>query len=394
MLSKVVMSAVSRVAVQYRLNLDEVVAFLETPVPKTAKNVGVCAAYHKECSENGQKLGVSKSAIQKYIRRGEEEKALMIGREMSSYWLLEDDSAVSRVKTNLMNRLKIIYMEDVGIGNYHIWGWMIEKMNQMKQATCREQVEVILEEVIIVLCRSRKTRLCSYLKVLADDTFRLSEIEGAEAGADGIAASAAEIREFEEAKSEEEMFKGLKRSLERKSPLSGGYLAKLFRLCNGSAKKFSMLDGILGLYVNLKCSAAWKELRQNKDGILLYMMPLAYYLYGSEERLLVDKAALIGRLPERGWVGELDEYVFDKHVAGGSGGKTDAYFALESSVVSNESYRYPLILKKIYQWIKCEMRGVVADYCKEGKKEAAAEEEAAEAEAADPNLRTPIPSYV
>ena len=41
MLSKVVMSAVSRVAAHYRLNLDEVVAFLETPVQKTAKNVVV-----------------------------------------------------------------------------------------------------------------------------------------------------------------------------------------------------------------------------------------------------------------------------------------------------------------------------------------------------------------
>ncbi len=35
------MSAVSRVAAHYRLNLDEVVAFLETPVQKTAKNVVV-----------------------------------------------------------------------------------------------------------------------------------------------------------------------------------------------------------------------------------------------------------------------------------------------------------------------------------------------------------------
>ncbi len=41
MLSKVVMSAVSRVAVQYRLNLDEVVAFLETPVPKDQRKIKV-----------------------------------------------------------------------------------------------------------------------------------------------------------------------------------------------------------------------------------------------------------------------------------------------------------------------------------------------------------------
>ena len=109
--------------------------------------------YRKECSENGQKLGETKSAIQKYIRRGEEEKALKIGREMSSYWLLQEGM---RVKTNLMNRLKIIYMEDVGIGNYEIWEWMVEKMGEMKEAKKREEVEKILEEVIRVQCRSRK----------------------------------------------------------------------------------------------------------------------------------------------------------------------------------------------------------------------------------------------
>ncbi len=38
--------------------------------------------YRKECSENGQKLGETKSAIQKYIRRGEEEKALKMGYEI------------------------------------------------------------------------------------------------------------------------------------------------------------------------------------------------------------------------------------------------------------------------------------------------------------------------
>ena len=81
--------------------------------------------YRKECSENGQKLGETKSAIQKYIRRGEEEKALKIGREMSSYWLLQEGM---RVKTNLMNRLKIIYMEDVGIGNYEIWEWLVQRV--------------------------------------------------------------------------------------------------------------------------------------------------------------------------------------------------------------------------------------------------------------------------
>ena len=308
--------------------------------------------YRKECSENGQKLGETKSAIQKYIRRGEEEKALKIGREMSSYWLLQEGM---RVKTNLMNRLKIIYMEDVGIGNYEIWEWMVEKMGEMKEAKKREEVEKILEEVIRVLCRSRKTRLCSFMKMIGE----VNEIEGV--------MTEEEKRELDEATSEEALVSGMRKGMESKRAVSGGYLVKMYNLClcDGGAKKWKKIEGLLGEYVSMKCSVAWKDLRKNKEGILLYMLPLVYYLYGSEEKQLVRKEDLVGRLPEKGWEGELDEYVYDKHVMGGNGGKTEAYFALESSLVRNETYRYPLILKKIYQWIKCEKKGEIADYCKE-----------------------------
>lgn len=59
-----------------------------------------------------------KSGVQKYIRRGEYKKALWCANELDLFAYIEDGE---RIRTNLIHRLMVIYVEDVGIANLGLW---------------------------------------------------------------------------------------------------------------------------------------------------------------------------------------------------------------------------------------------------------------------------------
>ncbi len=70
--------------------------------------------YRSEMSFNCFKLDVLKSALQKYIRRGEVEKAVWCMVELDLFGFVDGGS---RIRTNLIHRLLVIYLEDVGVAN-------------------------------------------------------------------------------------------------------------------------------------------------------------------------------------------------------------------------------------------------------------------------------------
>lgn len=65
-------------------------------------------------SLNGYQLKVLRSALQKYIRRGNLDKAIYVGIEMDTFAFIKGGEAI---RTNLLNRLMIIALEDIGISN-------------------------------------------------------------------------------------------------------------------------------------------------------------------------------------------------------------------------------------------------------------------------------------
>lgn len=69
------------------------------------------------CSEHGYSANILKSGICKYFRRGEVEKFTWSIMEMS---LFQDHPKGSGLITNLINRLKILLMEDLSLGEVYI----------------------------------------------------------------------------------------------------------------------------------------------------------------------------------------------------------------------------------------------------------------------------------
>lgn len=321
--------------------------------------------YRNEKTPVGMDYGVAKSALQKYIRRGKEEEALKIAGELHAFSEIGKEGR--RYEKNFWHRLMIIFMEDIGIGNYGLWSYMIEWMNELlkereSENPNMEKEERILEKMIVNMCRSKKTRSCSFLKSLCElnekDVEKINEEKE---------------EELEEIKKGEEEggMRELSEALRKKSALSVIYLQKEFEKGVRNAKYMKMVEGCIEQYYSMEHGKKWKkEILKMKEGNLLYILPLCNYLYGSEELQLVEEGELKGRLPritegEEVAMLELPEYVYDKHV-GKNRSQTRSsgeYFAKESSKVMPEVIRMPIDLKRIYQWLKCNRVGSLKDYC-------------------------------
>jgi len=103
---------------------------------------------------SGLTLDVAKSALQKYIRRGMTEKALMVATEIFRLQEVGGDSAVS----NLFNRILIIATEDIGLANLPL----VIKVLKLLQPKSGKRDYDTLVAVVSELSTSKKTRLMSH----------------------------------------------------------------------------------------------------------------------------------------------------------------------------------------------------------------------------------------
>ena len=67
---------------------------------------------------NGFSLDVLKSALQKYIRRSNVEMAYYVAMELDMF---RHADGGKRILTNFYHRLMVIFIEDIGLGNYEAW---------------------------------------------------------------------------------------------------------------------------------------------------------------------------------------------------------------------------------------------------------------------------------
>ena len=112
----------------------------------------------------GLPLDVLKSGIQKYIRRGNNEKALWC---MAEYDLFRDfDTKSYGIRTNMVNRLVVICTEDVGIANINT---ILDLDNELKifekyKKTDKYKSREALINIINTMTNSKKIRLFSHIR--------------------------------------------------------------------------------------------------------------------------------------------------------------------------------------------------------------------------------------
>jgi hypothetical protein len=303
--------------------------------------------FRNEITANGYDFSVMKSGLQKYIRRGDEDKALRCAEEMDRFAEMGHDG--ERLRTNMLHRLQIIFLEDISIGNYYLWEYMCQWMtilfDERKKTTRDRNVEVkTLELIIRNLCKSKKTRAASFMNSLCSLTAEDVELLQGTGYAEIIVN-----------KSLNEYLTEFDILMSQKSWKSILILKKIFIICIENTKNFTLIESLMEKYVSLKCCKMWKkDLLKLSEGFCLYFVPLAKYLFGTED-LQLDLNCVIfnGIWPCRGTF-DVDEYVLDKHVKSKLvKHKTTAYFAVESSIVIPEVFRLPPIMKDIYLWVRC-----------------------------------------
>ena len=123
--------------------------------------------YRNEISWNGYGSDILKSGLQKYIRRGNLEKALYCAGELDLFKEAPDRGEA--IRTNFLHRLMIIYMEDVE--NMSIFNKVYKLVEKLFKEREKENRNKILEEeyisnLVYLLTISEKARVCSHIRAI------------------------------------------------------------------------------------------------------------------------------------------------------------------------------------------------------------------------------------
>ena len=109
------------------------------------------------CSEHGYSANILKSGICKYFRRGEAEKFTWCIMEMS---LFHDHPKGAGLITNLINRLKILLMEDLSLGEVYIIGEGNRILDEYDKD--RSKRHLLLDFCDLVM-KGKRNRITSYV---------------------------------------------------------------------------------------------------------------------------------------------------------------------------------------------------------------------------------------
>ena len=115
--------------------------------------------YRNEKTWNGYAFDEAKSALQKYIRRGNADKACFIAAEMDLFRQFKEGK---KLWTNFYNRIRVIMLEDVGIQSPHIFIHSNNLLMKWKESTELKSKELI--ELIVILCKNFHSRYLNYIR--------------------------------------------------------------------------------------------------------------------------------------------------------------------------------------------------------------------------------------
>jgi hypothetical protein len=129
--------------------------------------------FRNEVSWNGYPTDILKSGLQKYIRRNIFEKALYCAAELDLF--KEAKTRGETIRSNFLHRIMIIFLED--IVNIDIFDIVDHKINQvfaerLSLIRNKEKEEILISELIFMMCKSRKSRICSHIRSVFNEKYR------------------------------------------------------------------------------------------------------------------------------------------------------------------------------------------------------------------------------
>ena len=329
-----------------RLSLEGVpVSTTPIFIPRIPGIGSIRAKYRCTISQAGFSKGLLVSALQKFIRRGETRKAVWCALELDGFSMLdrpdilteythkfhEDrkvSSTVQGIRTNLMNRLNIISVEDVGLGDpiVRVVKDLLDKWNIGGRAN-----QGLLISAVVILSNCRKLRLLSDLK----SVFHLPKYYGSNDDQETLIESFIKtlwVVHRVDASIDPPLFATFERvSRIYKDGISQGL--KLKQIINHAHEIWLQLlrhdnPEIRALH------GLFKQADSEEHPLYLYQAILIHHFKPPLPHVPVpDVSALIEELTPL-TLNFIDDYCNDKHVAG-SGEKSVVRFAEEGALVKN-----------------------------------------------------------
>lgn len=323
--------------------------------------------FRNEVSWNGFGSDVMKSGLQKYIRRGNIEKALYCAGELDLFKEAPDRGET--IRTNFLHRLMVIYLEDVA--NLVIFNTFERKLNEViaervfPEKRLKAKEEKLISDVVVLLCRSKKARICSHIRAVFNPKYNtdalISKYPSVKWLWNEIELNKKNIGEKDEFEYNCEMFK---KYLKEKNILSVYYAfqismadVKLKTKCFGKSKPVWFIFKELINPFNQKTIEkfmGWYQyhLYTIKENFLCWLVPLLFELGvipGGEKVKFDDDEYCEGwERNRRGDKFIVDDFVEDRHTRKGAG-KSLVEFAVNGAKVENEAEFVNPIWKQFYE---------------------------------------------
>lgn len=115
--------------------------------------------YNNEVSLAGQSFQLLKSALQKCIRLGDYWGAFRSIAIMEGFHNI--DGFQSRIRTNMLNRIRICYLEDISVANLAGLGWVNWLCHEISS---KDPNPAMIFFLLKKLCKSQKIRFPSYVR--------------------------------------------------------------------------------------------------------------------------------------------------------------------------------------------------------------------------------------
>lgn len=312
--------------------------------------------FRSERSAAGEKLDVLKSALQKYVRRGEGEKAdWCMGQLLSFVGAPEGMPRVGAVLRNVAHRLMIIALEDAGN-----CPWVLEEVDAGTRALLHYvargdapgggglgEVAEALARAVAALVGAPKSRACSHAR-------SLGALYAGGAGADYIRERWPAVWELYAGYAAGEGAgppAGAGELLRTRGPEAYLRLYRCWEAAPGIRGRREIVGALGGGWKVGGILLGWlEEIQHGKDANLCAWAPMVWAVRGADPPEAGRVVWPPGRALER-WVGagrmELDPYVFDRHV-GGAKERSMAHFVRVGAHVENQSPLVDAYLQEFY----------------------------------------------
>lgn len=323
--------------------------------------------FRNEVSWNGFGSDVMKSGLQKYIRRGNIDKALYCAGELDLF--KEAAERGETIRTNFLHRLMVIYLEDVA--NLAIFNTIDKKINEtiaervFSEKRLKVKEEKLISDIVVLLCRSKKARICSHIRAVFNPKYNIDSLLSKYPSIKCLWNMIEVNKKNNGEKEEFEYNCGLfKKYLKEKNILAVYYAfqismsdVKLKTKCFGKSKPVWFIFKELINPFNQKTIEkfmSWYHLHLDtiKENFLCWLVPLLVELgivpQGDKVKFDDDEYCEGWDRNRRGEKFEVDDFVVDRHTRKGAG-KSLVEFAVNGAYVENEAEFVNPIWKKFYE---------------------------------------------